>query len=158
LYLGLFPEAADQISRGFQLDPPQTPVAWYSAGLLRLSMGDEAGSRSICREMLAHFPSNILDVVRLCTLRPDSTADFGAIATRARQALQTRPEGDPRDWGDENLALALFRAGRIDEARRVAENIDRDVVLRWPVLALTLQASGQTDRARDALTHLDRVL
>ena len=156
--IGLIREAAEHLNRAFTLVPPTGTMRWYELGVARLYLGDVAGYRELCAQMCKTFPTDRVDVVRTCTLGPDAAPDRDEIVARAERAVEAWPSNYNVVWQADDRALALYRAGRLQDARRAAGEIDTTYEFLAAERALIEGAGGNADSARPWLRKLDKWL
>jgi tetratricopeptide (TPR) repeat protein len=143
-------------------NPDPDPQMWHLQGLLALATGNRDRYRTVCRDMLAHFGQtqkfhDAWIVARTCTLAPDAVADLGLPVKLADRAL-ARQRANPTYL--KTVGVALYRAGRFDEARqRLTESVNRrklnGEVWDWLYLAMT---NHQLDQREEARRWLDRAV
>jgi WD40 repeat protein/tetratricopeptide (TPR) repeat protein len=126
-----------------------------AAALLRWRAGDRAGHRRLCEDLLARF-SRTGDMEQAnsaawaCVRLPGAVADLTPALGLIQEAVKQRPK-DTNFLG--TLGLALYRAGRNEEAvRRLEETVrgqGEEVSLPdWLALALACQKTGRAADAR----------
>ena len=116
------------------------------ARLVRLYLGDVAGYRDLCRQMQQRFADDSSYVVRTCILDSEAVPQLAEIVRRAEKAPDARATPAMRTQVTENLAFALYRAGRFDEARRAAHAMNASLPRNWLDLALYEQAATYVDK------------
>jgi serine/threonine protein kinase/Tfp pilus assembly protein PilF len=166
---GLRDEALAEFARGLVEDSealrlePNDTVRWYHVALLRLRVGDRAGFRKACADMLERFGrSPALQAnyftVWTCALAPDAVADWERPLQLARQACAAGPKNFDNLL---NLGAVLYRAGRFEEAAQrlteaqaaFAETTDplSSIIYTWLFLAMTEQRLGHGQQAKQFL-------
>jgi serine/threonine protein kinase/Flp pilus assembly protein TadD len=163
--MGLWDLALQDYARSFNRRPPESVVPWYQYALLCLLQGDEAGHKRTCGQMLERFGGSSHGYVRgtlnrACSLIPDAVADYD------QRAGLHEIKDFPRHvlWlGLYGRGLSHYRAGRYPEAvLDLRESLSRTAfqsrALNYPILAMALHRSGQTDAARQELENSRREL
>ncbi|MCI0459791.1 MAG: tetratricopeptide repeat protein, partial [Gemmataceae bacterium] len=159
-HMGLWELAAEDHARSFACRPPDMVRHWYFHALLQFMQGDEAAYRRICRQMMDRFGAssggfNRGNLIRACSLSPGTVADFD------------RLPGSVDNMGIANVykwvplycsGVAHYRAGRFKEAindlrKSLARTDYHARAMNFPVLAMALHRSGQTDAARQELDN-----
>lgn len=139
---------------------PGDPAGWLGLAQLKLRAGDKEGYNKACADLLSRFQTSEEDrlgwVAWQCALVPGSVADIKALVALAEKG--TAKEAESSDALNA-LALALYRAGRFEEAlAKLGEQSTRYQgrlnPRTWVLLALVNQRLGRTDEAR---CWLDRV-
>ena len=161
--LGLWDLAAEDFARELALAEPDSTGRWYRHALIRLSLGDAAGSRRLVRSARDRFRGTMnwafmADLVRLGVLAPGDPSEFADLIPLAEKIA-------PRDWGTLYLlGMAHLRSGNGPEAvvhlRRAKEDGEGHprgpIVL--PALALALHRAARPDEARRALDAATQAL
>jgi tetratricopeptide (TPR) repeat protein len=118
--LGQWQQAADDFARALELDA-QEHWNWYTGAVLRWQVGDGAGYRRQCREMLRRFgetsdPHTAERIAKTCTLTPDGPA----ADPRTRQLAERATAGPLAERGYWWSALARgmveYRTGHYQAA------------------------------------------
>jgi predicted Zn-dependent protease len=133
---------------------PERIEGWYDRAYLCLLDGDTESYRKTCRELLARFghdpsPRNVNAVAWLCVLVPESVTDLAWPVELAEAALAAQP----KTYTYLNtLGVALYRAGRYDEAvRRLNEAIkaqgSEGTYGDWIFLAMAHHMLGNSQEA-----------
>jgi serine/threonine protein kinase len=159
LLLGLYAEAAEDL-RGERTAAPADARFDYRWACLLLHGGDAAGYRLLCEKMLlccdTDSPADdALWTARACTLAPGAVADLDQPVRLARKAVAAN-EGNR--LAHAVLAVALYRAGHLAEARRELERSERPNTADRPTVALLSIAAllHPAPQARVALERADR--
>jgi tetratricopeptide (TPR) repeat protein len=159
---GRWDDAAAAYARGLADGPQDDPGLWFDHAILRLAVGDADGYCSACRRLVDGLGRTndrgwLELTAHACALapgRPDA-------AEQARQLAERRRAVVPKIWSDHVLGLALYRAGRSDEAVAVLrESLGRVPdwdrgVLDWLVLAMSHRKLGQPAEARQWLDRAE---
>ncbi len=128
---------------------------WSEAAMLRWRAGDRAGYRKVCEDVLARFGATkdadeANTAAWVCLRVPGAVADVARPLRLIEDAVKQKPK-DVNALG--TLGLALYRAGRYDEAARRMEEVVRgqgEAVspADWLTLALAHAKAGRTADAR----------
>jgi tetratricopeptide (TPR) repeat protein len=153
--------AAADFTQAARLQPENLSLI-YTQVLSLLAMGDRAGLRRTCSDLLAlfgatnnHFTAN--SVAWSCVLAPDAVADREAPVRLAELAVNAAPEAQKPMYLN-TLGAALYRAGRFEASiRRLEEGIRKQrgesSPQDWAFVAL---AHHQLGHRAEALRWLDR--
>ena len=163
--MGLWDLAMGDYMRSFDRRPPEKVQTWYVNALLHLLQGDEAGYRRTCGRMLERFGETRdswirIAVVRACSLIPDAVPEYDHRVGE----METRGMPGGALWAGHYVrGIRHYRAGRYPEAVRdlresLAETRYQSRSLNYPVLAMALFRSGQSEAAREELEHSRREL
>jgi Flp pilus assembly protein TadD len=133
------PEAAEREARTASL---QTPHADYLLGLLAKPQGRAAVAQAAFTRVLARDPEDVAAAIMLGQLKLQQGDVAGAV-TSLRSALDAESHNATAAY---NLSIALSRAGRAEEARRMLERFQR---LRESGTATTL-GNGYLEQGRYA--------
>ena len=143
--------AAEALNKGFEQRHRSDASLCYAASLARLLSGDVDGYVQLAERMPIRRRGRweTLDVLRTCTLHPRGSADPAALVRLARSAY----DSGVNNWSAQNLGLALYRAGKFDQALSRIEEARKlsDWYLFWPALAMCHHQLGHTDEARQWL-------
>jgi tetratricopeptide (TPR) repeat protein len=118
------PREAEQALRKLLGLRPGNPVAYYHTALLRLHLGDRAGYRELCGEMLKRFKDSSDAsagnwAAWTCALTPDAVDDWQPVVRLVEKVLAADPKNCDKLL---TLGAVLYRAGRFHEAeQRLAE-------------------------------------
>ncbi len=170
---GQWAKALAAYDRAIALGEPDS-WAWVARAQLHMQTGNVAGYRRLCAELLHQFrtddhPAVIERILWTCALLPDGLADWTPLVQWAEKVLATTPL-DQRRLPLVLLGIALYRAGRFDEAvQRLHESTKAkgDLTRALPdtpdlFLAMAYQRLGQTAPARQGLDQavegIDRTL
>jgi WD40 repeat protein/serine/threonine protein kinase/Flp pilus assembly protein TadD len=156
-------EAAADFAKAVELAKgnPQLalPIFWYRQALSRLQVGDAAGYRTTCAEMLGMFgPATKTDsdrwVVSTCVLAGDAVADWKVPLQLAGKAVAENPKDYP---ALHHLGAVLYRASQYQEALRwlteaeSAYQADDEkriaIAYNWLFLAMTNGRLGHVEEA-----------
>lgn len=144
--------AAEEFASARRLAPGEYRL-WYFEAISRLASGDTSEYRRLCSQALAEFaatqdPKIAHHIILMCTL------DAAGIPEPAR-LVPLIPTAVRFHHGNESIAaIALYRAGRFDEARtqfQTAARLFRPQAREWCFLAMTEQRLGNTAAAQTAL-------
>jgi len=108
--------------------------------------------------MRQNFPNEVVDVVRTNVLGSEAVSDRDEIVARAERALDAWPSNYSVFWKADDRALALYRAGRIQDALLASREIDMTYEWLWAERAMIERAGGKPDSARTWLRKLDKWL
>jgi WD40 repeat protein/tetratricopeptide (TPR) repeat protein len=142
---------------------PDVAPLHYRHVLSLLALGDEAGLREACSDLLDHFGTStnhhIANKVAWdCLLAPGAVANRAAPVRLAEFAVNDAPEAEKPNSLN-TLGAALYRAGRFEEAirrlqegirKRGGESLPRD----WVFLAMAHHRLGHDTEARRWLDRL----
>jgi eukaryotic-like serine/threonine-protein kinase len=158
---GQFERAVADLARAVQVDPDNLPLRYHQVILL-LKLGDQAGSRDACSDMLARCgtataPATANMVAWTCSLGPHTVADREVPVRLAEAALTALPPAERPDVIN-TLGAALYRAGRLTESIRWLEDgIQKrggaSLPQDWAFLAM---AHHQLGHRTEAVRWLDR--
>jgi serine/threonine protein kinase/Tfp pilus assembly protein PilF len=159
-------EAAADLAKGFERQPPVDPNLWYSHASLRLYVGDEAGYRQVCARMLDKFgqttdPSTGVLLARACTLGPNAIDDY----SRVQQLMEKVVADSPQPNIYHGILVAVhYRAGQTEQALRLFDSYMQKANYPWyeasskPILALVHHRLGQADKAKKWLDETNQGL
>jgi WD40 repeat protein len=160
--LGQFPQAEADFAEVIRRQPQDLQVRCYHV-LSLLEMGDQAGLRRACSDLLGEFgtatdPLVANNVARYCLLGPGAVADCAAPVRLAELALNGAAEAQKPNFLNA-LGAALYRAGRFEESvRRLEEGIRKrggeSLPQDWAFLALAHHRLGRHAEARQWLDRL----
>ena len=162
--LGLWDRAAEDYDRRFHLASRASIQTCSEHTLLRYYIGDEAGYRRACEELMRQHGRSNLRVDRQTLMRA--------------RLLAPRPVGDPEELAREaedmiadyyvptNLALgarAHLRAGHLEKAvarSREANKLGADLPFRgsYCTLAMALHQLGEKAKAQEALAEAETAI
>ncbi len=171
--LGKFDEAIECIDRSNDLldvvrEGRMAVANDVNLSFVKLHLGEPLAARDLAAAALARareigFP--VFEAAALANLGNSKAAlgDIdGAVADMETGIAIRRAHQDPRDFTDDlsDLALAYVKANRIDDARRVADEL-REIAAGslegalwpqyiWRAIARVSEAAGDEERARDA--------
>jgi WD40 repeat protein/tRNA A-37 threonylcarbamoyl transferase component Bud32 len=172
--LGRYEAAANLLTAA--ADAPNAPPAvWSRLALLRLHLGDRAGSAAACATIIRRFGRSqaaptASEVARACALTPSAVADLRPVVDLVWSAVQAEARdldlarsGAPSPDLRAGLGAVLCRAGKHREA--IAE-LTEAVKLRGGnatatdllFLALAHHCLGQADEARRRLEQAARTI
>jgi tetratricopeptide (TPR) repeat protein len=156
---GEWKEAAADFARAIELDP-DNPLHQYRQAMVRLELGETAGYRKLCADMLARLdPAAKADsahwIVWTCVLAADAVADWKIPLQLAEKAVAD----DPESYRALNQQGAvLYRVGqyqealkRLTEAQAAYRPDDQKVTAlayNWLFLAMAYQRLGQVEEAQ----------
>ena len=158
---GDFRLAADELNRATTLNPTNHWY-WFQTACLRCYLGDDAGYREACRQMLnLAAASNGAEIAertaKACLLSPAPVADSARLNRLADQALAS--PSPYAAWFQLTKGLAEYRAGRYPEARNWFTKATA-LQSRWGtptvglLLAMTDLRLGNSGPARAAIESL----
>ena len=145
--------------------PPDDGATFEYACLLLLS-GDDAGYRRFCRRLVERYEQSIdafpaSNAIRVCGLAPGAVSDPARLVPWAEVWVERQPH---TGWARDRLGIALYRAGRRDEAVRRFREAE-EIHPSWPglcvddmFLALAHGRLGQIDEGRRWLEKANRWL
>jgi tetratricopeptide (TPR) repeat protein len=159
---GLWGEAAAYYATKAKQYPDVAPLH-YCHVLSLLALGDEAGLREACSDLLGHFGTSTdpyigNDVAWDCLLAPGAVADREAPVRLAELAVNGAPAAAKPAYLN-TLGAALYRAGRFEAAiRRLEESIRKrggeSLPQDWVFLAMAHHRLGHDTEARRWLDRL----
>jgi serine/threonine-protein kinase len=135
---------------------PPFDMVWYSRAMVCLHDRDLAGYRQICADLLQRFAkaqnAGGGQTTWTCLLSPSAGVDAAQLVSLAEKPLANRYKGH---WEVSQLGMALYRAGRYDEAtKRLTEasvlNADpyrTNMLYTWFFLAMAHHRLGHADQA-----------
>jgi tetratricopeptide (TPR) repeat protein len=144
---------------------PDSPELRERLAEALLAAGDQAGWRRSIASALDRFggathAGTVNHVAWACALGPEAAVDPGVAVRLAELAVRGAGAWDKPKWLN-TLALALYRAGRYDEAIRRLDEAARggggsgeSVVYDWPMLAMAHHRLGHREEARRWLDRL----
>jgi len=112
---------------------PDDHWSWYHSAPLHLQIGDPAGYRQVCREMLARFgntdnPQIAERVAKTCSLAPDAVPDLGPVLKLADRAVTGMEKNGLYRWFVLAKGMAEYRGGHdavaVDWMDRFSPRID----------------------------------
>jgi len=159
--LGLWDLAAKDLSRAFELQPPNFAHRWWWNALLRIHEGDMAGYRDVCRRLRERKGQNgaaayAYFLVRSLCLAPENRPIGQDMVDLANELAICNPN---QSAYSHLQGVALLRAGAPQQAvDRCRESLKADPrgfcrELNYPILALAHAELGQTNEARTALAQ-----
>jgi eukaryotic-like serine/threonine-protein kinase len=171
--LSQWKEATADFARAVELNKDDGQL-WYRQALVRLQMGDAAGYRKVCADMLGQFgPAAKNDyavwTVWTCVLAPDAVVDWNAALQFAEKAVA----GNPKDnWALHRYGATLYRAGQyqealeqLTEAEAAYQPTDETlyaIAYNWLFLAMAHQRLGHIEEAKKwhdkAVQWIDRAM
>jgi serine/threonine protein kinase len=158
--LGLWDRAADDYDHRVRLGMGADPQTYFEHVVLKAYLGDDAGYRRMCQEMIQqHGWSSSTDdrqlILRACTLSPKTVGDAQGLARRGEGTISS----SYRPWTLSHAGVAHLRAGnldqavaRLDEALENAPNSPGGVhrFSHFP-LAMALFRQGKASEAQNSL-------
>jgi tetratricopeptide (TPR) repeat protein len=144
---------------------PTKPEDWFGYAELYLFLGNEAGYRRVCRDLLAQFgETNNPDVAerigRACLLLPPSADELTQAVALTERAVAVGRPGHEYNYPYYRFAegLARYRQGRYDAAIELMTGDAAQSLGECPrlVLAMALFQQGRQDEARGALDQAVR--
>jgi tetratricopeptide (TPR) repeat protein len=155
--VGRWKDAAAAFARASELAPENAQLGSQLARL-RLQLGDEAGYRQVCADLIARHaqatdPRTLNQVAWACVLAPAGGVDPATVV----QLAQKSADALPRARGPlHTLGCALVRAGRYEEAIKTLQKSERyeqegGNPWDWLFLALAHHHLGQREEARKYL-------
>ncbi len=165
--LGLWDRAAEDYDRRLRLSNQVTARTWFEHALLKRYLGDEAGYREACREMMRqHGQSAAGDdlyvLIRTCSLSPQPEFD----AARTARSAERMVVANYVPWNLGVAAVAHLRARNFDKAAaRAREAIKRGTNspegihrFNYLTLAMALHHLGRAAEAHEALAEAERAI
>jgi serine/threonine protein kinase/Flp pilus assembly protein TadD len=154
---GLWAEAADDLTTALGRDGLRGDFFLRSRqSLMLFAAGRTAAFRAELPRMIEEFgattsPYVANDLMRACTLAPDSGADCARLAKLVEEGWLNK--GDRPTWLVRDVALGHFRAGQLDKAKRLIEEVRSkgQAPLCHPTLAMIAQRRGNPSAARALL-------
>jgi tetratricopeptide (TPR) repeat protein len=162
--LGHWTEAAADFAKAVELKSVD-PRHHYRRALTLLRLGDVAGYRKLCADMLGQWDlvgksDPDLLAVWTCVVAPDAVKDWNVPLQLAEAAVADSPKSY---FALHQLGAVLYRAGRSKEALErltEAEAAFRPddttrlppIVINWLFLALTHQSLGHVEEAKECHT------
>ena len=153
--------ALRDLARCVDLKPEQAFLNMFRQGYLRLALGDLGSYRKTCEAMLSRFgdaedPDIANCVARTCSLAPAPVADPPRVVELAELALAGKDGSRFRSHSWFNtcttLGLALYRAGRFEEARELLAKPliegEHGHFCGWLVMAMVQHKLGGSEEAR----------
>ena len=143
--------AAADFARAVETSPPESEE-WIEHAGLRLLVGDDVGCREFLREILrreggTHDPLIGYVLARACNLSAGPAVDPAEVVRLAELGAK----GGNYPWFLHPVGIALYRAGRYNEAIRFLERSPEDVGTRGEkklVLGMAYQRLGESKKAR----------
>jgi tetratricopeptide (TPR) repeat protein len=155
---GQWDRAAADYALEFEKRPPNGPDLWFEHACLRVQVGDIAGYRKHCRQMVERFgmsenPDEILYLAHACVLAPGGLDKKAALELAERRlAVTPRPSGH-YPWSVHLVGLAHYRAGQYQEAIDWASKSLKEYpafgerVHHWLLLAMAHHRLGHGEQA-----------
>jgi tetratricopeptide (TPR) repeat protein len=170
----LWTKAAADFERGLQIDP-SNHWYWYRGAALRLQIGDRAGYRRYCLELLKRFgKSTIINAVersaKMCLLAPEG---IGALPDDVPQPIQLCAQAvtgtefhSSYVWFELAAGMAQYRAGKYEAAIAWLRKTEPVFRLYNPCfetmaqlfLAMSYQRLGRAAEARKTLAQASKNL
>ena len=143
--------AAADFARAVETSPPESEE-WIEHAGLRLLVGDDVGCREFLREILrreggTHDPLIGYVLARACNLSAGPVVDPAEVVRLAELGAK----GGNYPWFLHPVGIALYRAGRYNEAIRFLERSPDDAGTRGEkklVLGMAYQRLGESKKAR----------
>ncbi len=148
--LGHAKEAAADYEKTMTFPDYEQLYAWYTVIRARAQLGDAAGYRQACTNLLARWGDRLdpNDAAWLLVLAPDALADPGQIVQLAEKAYKQSPTFLVRN----TLGAALYRAGQWEQAVQTLEqNKGAAMGFDWLFLAMAHHRLSHGDKAREYL-------
>jgi eukaryotic-like serine/threonine-protein kinase len=160
---GRWEEAAAAYDRAFTFGKSDHADRSLEGAVLKLAVGDGAGYRSICRQMLDIYHGNndlgwYVYAAHAIVLDTDGPAE----RLQAMRMAERRARESPDAYSEHVMGLALYRNGRFAEAlarelASIARNRDwRCEVLDRLVVAMAQQGLGRYEDARRSLEEAEK--
>ncbi len=160
---GRWEEAAAAYGQAFTFGKSDQADRSLEGAVLKLAVGDGAGYRSICRQMLDTYHGNndlgwYVYAAHAIVLDTDSPAE----RLQALRMAERRARESPDAYSEHVMGLALYRNGRFAEAEaREIANIARNrgwrcEVLDRLVVAMAQQGLGHHEEARRSLEQAEK--
>ncbi len=154
--LGQWDKASADFIKGTECKKPH-PWAWCPSAMLCLRDGNLDGYRKICADVLQRFGKGDdvyagADAAWVCFLGPTAGVDAAQLVLLAEKALAKGPKDH---WNVNLLGVALYRAGRFEDAvKRLTEATAlhagpyrTDMLYTWFFLAMAHHRLGHADEA-----------
>jgi tetratricopeptide (TPR) repeat protein len=147
-----WPEAAVNYEKAIKLGSPNGSV-WYALALVQLQRDQTDDYRRVCAEMLKRFgktkDNQVAEMaIRVCTLTPDTLADWGPLVELAEQ--QAPAKGSNQLLSPAGHGKVLYRAGRWQEA---AEKLKLGTASARLFLAMAYYRLNRKEEARATLAE-----
>jgi len=154
---GVFPEAAADLAHAYVLQEPGDSVQFFVHAMLRAYVGDAAGYRDACAQMLARFadstkPDDWNNVAAALGI----SADSGVEPSRAVDFAERAVTENRIVWRVAYLGMAYYRAGEfqraaaaLEESLAINANYNRPWV--YSALAMARHQLGNPEEAAAAL-------
>ncbi len=159
---GRWKEAIQDFVEGANL-APDDPLSRYWVAHAQIRLGDLAGFRSTCAELIKRFgttdkPDVAVEVAFTCAIAAGSVNDFEHVLRFAKLASST----DAKNYYYAvTNALTLYRAGRLADATqqaRAAELLKKEPISAWFILAMIQQREGKSADANRSFEQADQSL
>jgi tetratricopeptide (TPR) repeat protein len=156
---GAWDKAGAEFALAFAQAPPRNAEVWFEYACLLAQIGDTAGYRKLCHQVLERFgnSTNFEDIVYLAhtaLLMPDGLDEKLVLELAERRlAMTPRPSGH-HAWSVHLVGLAHYRAGHY---QRAIEWFDKGLkedpnweerVYHWLLLAMAHHRLGHAREAR----------
>jgi tetratricopeptide (TPR) repeat protein len=164
--LGLWDRAAADYDRRLSLGVRSGSQILYEHALLKFYLGDDAGYREVCREMLQQHGraggNDLYRLIRACALSPEPAADSADLVRRAENLIASYYS----PWNLAAAGLAHLRADHFELAvERLRDGIERGTNspegvhrIAYAPLAIALHRLGKAAEAQDALRQAEQAL
>jgi serine/threonine protein kinase/tetratricopeptide (TPR) repeat protein len=157
--MGLWHEAAADFAQGFRLHEPGSPRRWLGQAMLAVYLDDRNVYEQVRQKMRAYFerPKASLsihenEIVRACTLAPDSPERAPWLIALAQQAIEREPSAAYNLYA---LGLARYQAGDFEGAASAFRNSLNSTwvngILGHMGMALCQHCLGDADAAQRSL-------
>lgn len=153
----LLPEAAADLARAYERQEPSEVLAAYFHALLRLYVGDGAGYRQACRQILTRFaastnPNDWNNAAMALSVSAESEVEPATVVDLARRGLAN----NKLVWRQAYLGIALYRAGEFQRAvvaleESLAINAAWNPASVYSALGMAWRQLGNSQQAEAAL-------
>jgi tetratricopeptide (TPR) repeat protein len=147
LAVGLWEEAYSWFAKAFEREQQHDTITLYYLALL-LFKGEREAYGRLCAQTLK--PGSGWDCAMGCVLAPEGCPDAAQVLRIAERWAAELP-----DWSRMALVMALYRAGRFEEAIQAIHKAKFDTTFWSPVLAMAYHRLGKKEEAQRWLAVAD---
>src|SRR5262249_22236618 len=113
--------AAADYGLEFDKGPPNGPDLWFELACLRVQVGDAAGYRKLCSQMVERFgkrtnPEEMVYLAHAALLAPGALDKPSPLELAEQRLAMTARSSGHYPWSVHLVALAHYRAGKYREA------------------------------------------